>query len=178
MSRRKSVASLQQQLKYAEARAAYKPPVREEGAATERRPKIGVKYICTSPMAAANLAYTVQASQAAITFISLAILGLTEAATDPAPPRGFKPAKINATVAGTPQFLHALGSGRGYTRYGKGERGSKTQYNYSAPVSGETAAALKTNVTAAFNELKSKLGGQYGRAWFTPEVLPESVSGL
>ena len=55
MGRRKSARQLEAQLKYAKAREAYKAPLREEGEATQRQPKIPVKYAVLSPLAQADV---------------------------------------------------------------------------------------------------------------------------
>ncbi|ALF52965.1 hypothetical protein ACX27_09050 [Nostoc piscinale CENA21] len=63
MGRRKSAKELEKQLQYAKAREAYNPPLREDGAATRRQPKVAVKYAVLSPLAEADAAFTIQASQ-------------------------------------------------------------------------------------------------------------------
>ncbi|MHC5827071.1 MAG: hypothetical protein ACYT04_67165, partial [Nostoc sp.] len=150
MSRRKSASYLEQQLKYAKAREAYKPPQREEGTATQRQPKVAVKYAVLSPLAAASAAFTIQASKEAIAFFGGdTALGLAEAATDPEAPRGFKPARIMAMKSdSSPAVVRAKVSGRAYTRYGAGTRGGGTQYNFTAPITSDTPANLKAKILA------------------------------
>lgn len=179
MGRRKSVREIQRQLQYAQALENYNPPTRESGAATQRRPKTPVQYAVLSPLAAADSAFTVQASTSGLQFFGgITALGLATAATDPTIPRGFKPALIRATVAdATPQLIRAQGSNRPYIRYGRGTRGSNSQYNYSAPVTADTPTALDTRVKSLFTSVKSNLGGPYGRAWFEAEVYPLATSG-
>jgi hypothetical protein len=179
MGRRKSARELQRQLQYAQAREQYQPSTREEGSATQRRPKIAVKYAVLSTLAEANLAFTIQASQSGVQFFGgITALGLAEAGTQPAPPRGFKPAQIHAMVAdSSPSIVRARPSNRPYTRYGKGARGSNSQYNYTAPVTADTPTALDTKVSAIFAAVKGNLGGGYGRAWYDAEEYPISISG-
>lgn len=179
MSRRKSVRELQQQLKYAQAREKYNPPEREAGAPTRRRPKILVKYAVLSPLAAADAAFTIQASKEGIDFFGdIAALGLAVPGTDPRSPRGFKPAQIIATVAdATPQLVRAKGSNRPYIRYGRGTPGSNVQYNFSAPITAATATDLDTRVKAVVTATKNKVGGAFGRIAFQSEVYPYTASG-
>ncbi|MBN3889907.1 MAG: hypothetical protein HWQ43_12245 [Nostoc sp. JL31] len=179
MSRRKSARELENQLKYAKAREAYTAPLREDGAATQRRPKTPVKYAVLSPLAETDSAFTIQVSAAGLQFFGgIAGLGLAEAATDPSAPRGFRPAEMKATVAdGSPSVVRAKGSNRPYVRYGKGIRGSNTQYNYSAAITAATPSALDTKVKGIFTSVKSSLGGSYGRVWFESERYPAHASG-
>ena len=179
MGRRKSARQIEQDLAYAKAREAYKPPLREGGAATQRRPKIAVKYAVLSPLAEADSAFTIQASSAGIQFFGgITALGLAEQATDPSEPRGFRPAQVRAMVSdNSPAVVRAKGSNRPYVRYGKGSRDSNSQYNYSAPVTAATPSALDTRVKAIFAAIKPSLGGAYGRIWFEAELYPLSASG-
>lgn len=179
MGRRKTAAQLEADLKYAKAREAYKPPVREEGGASRRLPKIAYAY---KPMqiAAGQGAkkYKVQASKQAVQFFTQAALNLTDAAAEDPLPRGAKPAMVHAMVSDdSPSVLRAKPSGRPYMRYGKGTRDSKAQYNYNAPISIQSAAAIDNEVKTAFDGVKSKLGGAYGRVWFTPEYFVLSDGG-
>lgn len=179
MGRRKTAKQIERDLAYAKAREAYNPPLREDGAATQRRPKIAVKYAVLSPLAAADSAFTIQASNPGITFFGgIAALGLEAQGTDPSAPRGFKPSRILAMVAdSSPSVVRAKGSNRPYVRYGKGTRDSKTQYNYSAPVTADTPSTLDTRVKGLFTSIKSSLGGAYGRVWYEAEQYPLAGSG-
>ncbi|MEH2139904.1 hypothetical protein [Nostoc sp.] len=179
MSRRKSAKQLEEQLKYAKAREAYNPPLREEGAATQRQPKIAVKYAILSPLALPDAALTIQASKKAIDFFGgITPLGLAAFSTDPEAPRGFKPARILAMVSdSSPAIVRAKGSNRPYTRYGSGTRGGGTQYNYTAPITADTPTNLKAKVTAVVAAEKGSVGGAYGRIWFEPEDYPYAASG-
>jgi len=177
MGRRKSVAQLERDLDYAKKKAAYKPPLREDGGTPQRRPKIAVKYEVTSGLAPASTKFTIQASKEGVEFFGKTILGLTDPDTSPGAPRGFKPNRMMAMVAdASPSIVRAKGSTRPYIRYGRGTRDSKAQYNYTAPVSG-TAAALDTAVKAAVTAAKTKVGGAFGRIWFEPEDYPFNTSG-
>lgn len=179
MGRRKSAKELERQLQYAKAKEAYNPPLREAGVATQRRPKTAVKYAVLSPLALADAAFTIQASNAGIQFFGgLQNLGLAEQGTDPSAPRGFNPAQIMAMVADSnPAIVRAAGSTRPYIRYGKGSRGSNSQYNYCAPVTADTPTNLDTKVKGLFSSIKGSLGGAYGRVWFEAERYPLSASG-
>ncbi|PHM11635.1 hypothetical protein [Nostoc sp. 'Peltigera malacea cyanobiont' DB3992] len=179
MGRRKSAKELENQLKYAKAREAYSAPLREEGASTQRRPKTPVKYAVLSSLAEANAAFTIQVSAAGLAFFGgLDELGLVVVATDPGAPRGFRPSEVRAMVSDTsPSVVRAKGSNRPYTRYGKGSRGSNSQYNFSAAITAATPAALDTRVKAVFAAKKSSLGGSYGRIWYESEHYPLNSSG-
>ncbi|MEH2414478.1 hypothetical protein [Nostoc sp.] len=179
MGRRKSARQLEEQLKYAKAREAYKAPLREEGTATQRQPKIAVKYAVLSPLAQADEALTIQGSKKSIEFFGgITALGLAAAATDPAAPRGFKPARIMAMVSdSSPAILRAKASNRPYTRYGSGTRSGGTQYNFTAPITADTPTNLKGKVTAVITAKKGSVGGAYGRIWFEPEDYPYAASG-
>lgn len=179
MGRQKSVAQIEKDLLYAKNKAAYKKPDREEGGSPRKLPKVAYAY---KPMAIAagevSKKYKVQASKEAVTFFTAAALNLTDAATDDPLPRGAKPAKVHATVAdGTPKVLKAEGSKRPYIRYGKGTRGGATQYTYVDPMSIKVATAIDTELKTVFDGVKSKLGGPYGRVWYTPEYFVISDGG-
>ncbi|MBD2435823.1 hypothetical protein [Nostoc sp. FACHB-110] len=171
MGRRKSAAKLQQELEYARNREAYKPAIREEGQPTSRRPKIAYAYKPMQIAAGENAKkFKVQASKESVLFFGESALNLTEAAAQDPLPRGAQPSKVHAMVAdGTPNLVRAVGSKRPYVRYGKGERNSRSQYTYTAPISIQSAIAIDTEVKTVFTAVKNKLGGPYGRVWFTPE---------
>lgn len=180
MSRRKTVAKLQEQLRYAQAReAASVRPRPPKTGAPDRRPKIAVKYGSTSEAATE---YTIQASQAGVQYFGgVSPLGLAAAGDDPNPPSGFRPNRILATVAdASPQYVRAEGSGRDYIRYARGSRGSGTQSTFSAPISDTTSptmASVRTKFGTVANAIRANLGGPYGRVWFEPERLPLAESG-
>jgi hypothetical protein len=179
MGRRKTAKQIEADLKFAKAREAYAPPVREQGSTSRRLPKIAVAY---KPMQIAVGAdakkYKVQASKEGITFFGQSVLHLVDAAAEEGLPRGAQPAKVHAMVSdGSPELIHAKGSNRPYMRYGKGTRDSKSQYTYTAPISIQSASALDNEVKAAFTAVKGKLGGAYGRVWFTPEYFVLTGSG-
>ncbi|MEH2261032.1 hypothetical protein [Nostoc sp.] len=179
MGRRKSARQLEEQLKYAKAREAYKRPLREEGAVTQRQPKIAVKYAVLSTLAQADEAFTIQASKKSIEFFGgNAALGLAAEGTDPKASKGFKPARILAMVSdSSPAVIRAKGSNRPYIRYGAGNINSGAQYNYTAPITADTPANLKGKVTGIVTAKKGSLGGAYGRIWFEPEDYPFTASG-
>jgi hypothetical protein len=179
MGRQKSVAQIEKDLLYAKNKAAYKKPDRAEDVSPRKLPRIGYAY---KPMQIADAAtakkYKVQGSKESVDFFTLAALNLTVAIEEDPLPRGAKPAKVHATVAdSTPKVLKAEGSKRPYIRYGKGVRGGDTQYTYTAPLSIKSVSAIDTDVKAAFTAVKSKLGGAYGRVWFTPEYFVISSGG-
>lgn len=179
MARRKSAKDLELALKYAKAKEAYKKPEKEQGAPVRKLPKIALAY---KPMAIAAGAgakqYKVQASKEGVAFFTKAALNLTDAVAEDPMPRGAQPSKVHAMVAdGTPKLEKAEGSKRPYIRYGKGSKNSNSQYTYTAPISIQTASAIDNEVKAAFNAVKEKLGGPYGRVWFTPEYFVLTGSG-
>lgn len=179
MGRRKSARELENQLKYAKAREAYNPPLKEEGGATQRRPKTAVKYAVLSPLAATDAAFTIQVSASGIQFFGgITELGLVAVGIDPSAPRGFSPAQMRAMVSdSSPSTVRAKGSNRPYIRYGRGARDSNAQYNYSAAITAATATALDTKVKGLFTSIKDNLGGAYGRVWFESERYPLRASG-
>ncbi|RAM51191.1 MAG: hypothetical protein C6Y22_12550 [Hapalosiphonaceae cyanobacterium JJU2] len=179
MGRRKSVRELEKQLQYAKNLANYKPPEREQSSTTRRLPKVAVAY---KPMQIADgetaKKYKVQASKESVQFFGKSALNLTDATSEDPLPRGAQPAKIYAMVSdGSPELVKAEGSKRPYLRYGKGSRGGNSQYTYTAPISIKSASALDNEVKTAFGAVKSKLGGPYGRVWFTPEKFVLTGSG-
>ncbi|PSB20553.1 hypothetical protein C7B65_06510 [Phormidesmis priestleyi ULC007] len=179
MSTRKTVLQLQRQLDEAKRRAAYVAPQREEGAATQRRPKSAIKYGCTS---APSTDFTIQGSKAGIIFFGgEAALGLADAGSDPTAPKGFHPNRIYAMISdASPQVVRAKASNRAYTRYARGTRGSNTQSTFSAPISDittPTMASVRAKFGTVANSKKDEVGGSYGRIWFEPERLPLVESG-
>ncbi|NHC37947.1 hypothetical protein [Scytonema millei] len=179
MANRKSVEQLKRQLQYAQNKAAYKPPAREEGAPTRRSPRTPYAY---KPMqiAAGEAAkrYLVQASKEAVEFFGVANLRLQDAGAQEPLPRGAQPAKVKAVVAdGTPNLVKAVASKRPYIRYVRGERGSRVQSTFTAPISIQSVAALDDEVRAVFTAVKGKLGGAYGRVSFEPERFVLTGSG-
>ena len=178
MARRKTVRELERQLAYARAAQEYRPPQPETGA-SRRIPRTPVKYHVLSPFVDTTTYFTVQASQPSIQFFGgLNRLGLEEAGTDPTPPRGFKPWQVHASQAdASPQRIRAKGSNRPYIRYGKGNRDSGNQYNFNAPISASTLAALDTNYKNVANAIQASLGGSYGRVSISPERLPIVFDG-
>ncbi|MEH2128894.1 hypothetical protein, partial [Nostoc sp.] len=60
---------------------------------------------------------------------------------------------------------------------GSGTRGGGSQYNFTAPITADTPANLKTKVTGVIAAKKGSVGGAYGRIWFEPEDYPFAASG-
>lgn len=186
MGRRKTVAQLQQQLAFAEKRAAYVRPVKEPGAVVTRRPKISVDYTILSPFEKPGTVLTIQASATAIRFFGdgaeeagLTLLGLVAGTINPGPSKGFKPARIYAAIAtNNPTTVAATASGRVYTRYAAGTKGDAAQHSYEAPVNAPAIAELAAKVKAAFAAVEPRLGGEFGRVWFEPERILTTGSGL
>jgi hypothetical protein len=186
MGRRKSVAQLQRMLTYAEKRATYVPPAKEPGTGVTRRPKISVDYIILSPFEKPGTTLTIQASDTALRFFGdgsdeagLGILGLVAGTVFPGAPRGFKPARIGATVGtNSPVNVTSTITGRVYPRYTAGTKGDKAQHSYMAPVNATAEAGLATRVKTVFTEVEPRLGGAFGRIWFEPERMLTTGSGL
>lgn len=179
MARQKTAKQLEEQLKYAKAREAYKKPEREQGAPTRRSPKFAVAY---KPMAisadTAAKKYKVQVSKPALTFFGQDNLNTPDATSEDPLPRGAQPAKVHAMVAdATPSLVKAEGSKRPYIRYGKGTKGSNSQYTYTAAFSIQSVAAMDNEIKALFTAVKEKLGGPYGRVWYEPEKFVITGSG-
>lgn len=179
MGRRKTVQQLQQQLEYAQRRAAYVRPARAAGTATQRRPKTVVKY--GSYLLGEEFA--INASRASIAFFGGATaLGLNETVDVSGAPRGFKPAMIHAMVAdGSPSVVRAQASGRSYIKYSRGAAGSNVQSTFSAPISDETtptANSVKLKYRAVAQSKTDEVGGGYGRIWITWEDARLTESGV
>lgn len=178
MGRRKTVAQLQKQLEYAQRRETYKPPTRNAGAATQRRPTVKMQY--SSYVLGED--FGVNVSRASATFFGGAsALGLEEAVTAPNAPRGFEPAKVHAMIGdGSPTTAKAKATGRTYIKYSRGAVGSGVQSTFSAPISDQatpTAIGVRTRYRNIFNAQKGDLGGAYGRMWMTWEQAPMAESG-
>lgn len=181
MGRQKSVAQIEKELQYARNKAnAEKKADPVEDTSPRKLPRIAYAY---KPMAIAidgtsTKKYKVDASKEAVDFFTKAALNLEDLGAQDPLPRGARPAKVHAMVADTtPKVLKAVDSKRPYIRYGKGTRGGKTQYTYTAPISIKLASAIDTEVKVAFTAVKNKLGGVYGRVWFTPEYFVLSDGG-
>lgn len=178
MGRRKTVAQLQQQLEYAQKRAAFVPKKRAAGSSTRRRPQSKVQY--SSYVLGED--FGVNASAASITFFGGAsALGLEEAVTAPNAPRGFEPAKVHAMVGdSSPTIVQAKASDRRYIKYSRGGPNSGVQATFSAPISDQTtptAVGVRTRYRNIFAAQKTDLGGPYGRMWMTWEQAPMAESG-
>lgn len=140
------------------------------------RPSESVKY--KSIFTAEDL--IIIAPSASIQFFGgLAALGLAAPDTSPRMPRGFKPAKIVATVGrGTNkgEIKTADLSKRKYMKYSVDGGSTGSRSSYSAPISGDTPAALKTKFQAIAIAKKDDVK-EYGRIWFEPERPVYNVSG-
>lgn len=178
MGLRKTVAQLEEQLKYAKAKEAYKKPSRSANTATQRRPKVVVKY--NSYLL--GEAFAVGGSKAGIAFFGGATaLGLVDVVDVAASPRGFTPAKIYAMIAdSSPNVVKSKASGRSYTKYSRGAVGSSVQSSFSAPISdptAPTAAGVKTRYKNVAASKTDEVGGPYGRIWITWEDARLTESG-
>ena len=180
MGRQKSVAQIERDLLYAKNKAAYKKPDREDNGKPRKQPKIGYAY---KPMSiavdgASTKKYKVQVSEKSAEFFTIAALNIVIAGSEDPLPRGARPAKVHAMKANSePKVLKAEGSKRPYIRYGDGTRGGGTQYTYTAPISIKSPTSIDTDVKAAFDAVKGKIGGAYGRVWFEPEYFVLSSGG-
>jgi hypothetical protein len=126
----------------------------------------------------------VKVENSAITKFTETALGLvlsTDAAfaADAIPaPRKFKPAKVHAFFSGAnPTVKTAKTSGRQYIDYSGSTAGS-SQATYSAPISLAATTVTEGEQRTSAEAIKTTLGtsvGLYGRAWFTPEYLPETL---
>lgn len=176
MARIPSVAELTRLLNEAkaretalEARQALPPKV----GTGQRRPTDSVKY--STIFSAEDLIINAPSNGIAF-FGGLAALGLAAPDASPRAPRGFRPAKVMATRGkATPSTETSALSGRRYLKYSIEATGD-TQSSFSAPVSAETVAALKTKVETLINSKKDDVG-EYGRIWFEPERPVFSASG-
>ena len=181
---RVSLAVLERELDYARKRDAYlrSTTARPVKATVDKRPKQLVSYRSSSLLTGttSNL-YKLQATVSSLAFFKgIAALGLGDVLTDASPiPRGFRPARISAVVGDpTPTVQTAKGSTRRYIKYSANSTG-EAQSHYSAPISktgnSVTADAQKDFATLLSVAVKDKLGGQYGRASFTPEKFTSSL---
>lgn len=173
-----SVAALQRRLNDAKAReAALK--IRQ----TTAQPKVGqgqpnptdpVKY--SAIFVEGN--YIVNASRAAVAFFGGgAALGLAAPDASPRISRGFAPAKIRATrgrASGVKKTADL--SKRDYLKYSIDATGD-TRATFTAPISADTVATLRTRFQTVSNSKKDDIG-EYGRIAFIPEKPVFSTSGV
>ncbi|MEH2250071.1 hypothetical protein [Nostoc sp.] len=169
MGRRKTEAQLKAQLKYAEARKAYTPPLKEDGTVIEQRPSTKARYRVMSHPGADALYYTVRVPTRSLSFFAegaVAELGLAITAGDSYPPKGFKPCQIHATKSTEhATSKKAKASGRTYASYSP----TGGQSSYSAAVTSPENATGVATLVRAINTAKKEVLGPYGRIWFTPE---------
>lgn len=175
MSSIPSIAALERQLTYAKqrqqrltARQQQAPKVGTRG----RQPRESVKY--SSIFEAGD--YVISAPRVGIAFFGgLAALGLAEPDDSSRAPRGFKPAKILAVRSKSDPARKVAFSGRPYLKYTPDDT-KAGQISYSAPISADGAATLKTRIQAIMRA-KTDDVGEYGRIYFEPERPVYSVSG-
>lgn len=183
---RRSVALLQRELTYAQARQTYLATPRTRTSTTVvPNPKTLYGYRSTNLVVGSESALIkIKVENAAITKFTEAALGLTPTsnaafASSAIPiPRKFKPAKVHALFgATTPTVQTAKTSGRQYIKYSAATTGA-SQSTYSAAISKEATAVTegdqRTAAEAIATTLKDEVG-EYGRIWFTPEYLAESL---
>lgn len=174
MARPKSVTTLQNQLKYAEARQAYKPPTREPGSTSKRRPRIPLRYLIMTNPTTETLYVTVRVSQASLDFFggeTGAEVGLSVAQGDGNPPRNFKPAQIHAVKSvSEPAVVQSARSTRPYLKYSSKE-GQSSYVSAASSTAGERG--ISTLVKEIYTAKKEVLG-PYGRVFRTPEYYPIS----
>jgi hypothetical protein len=177
MGRLKTVAQLQRQLQYAEARKqALEARQRQEPklGTGQKNPRSTVGYVSVYT----GQLLLIQAPKAGVDFFGgEAALGLVrgaELAEGSQAPRGFKYGRVKATV-GRPEGVQKRSalSNRPYLAYGV-DAGGATRNSYSAPVSGRGSAGevdmsqLMDRVDAIF-QAKAGAVGAYGRLWFEGE---------
>jgi hypothetical protein len=186
---RKSIAVLERNLEHARKREAYmKRTDRPVKPTVDKRPKILIGYrsalIKTST---ASALLKIQASDSSVTWFGgagpLGLIVNTGANLDDAlpAPRGLTPSQIHAVVGDTtPSVKIAAGSGRRYIKYSANAAG-EAQSSYNAPISNgtDTTTTLdeqqnKAQSLGVSGPIAAKLGGEYGRVWFTPERYSES----
>lgn len=176
MARRPSIPSLERRV--AESRKREAALARRQKA----QPRVGTggrrsmeSYTYNSLFTTTN--FTVLAPEAGVTFFGgAAALGLDALGTEPALPRGFKPAKIRATVSiAAPTTATSALSGRRYLKY-TAAAGGTTRNSYSSPLSADTSVALVALFRAVATAKKAAVG-EYGRIWFEPERPIYVVSG-
>lgn len=176
-----SVAELTRRLNAAKAREAalkarQQANTGENVGKGQPRPSESVKY--KSIFTAQD--FLILAPSAGIQFFGgLAALGLAAPDASPGIPRGFQPAKIKATIGrtdnkGVPKT--ATLSQRQYMKYTVDATAAGTRGSYSAPVSADTVASLKTKVQAVMTAKKDDVK-EYGRIWFEPERPIFTTSG-
>lgn len=187
MSRSPSIAELTRRLNAAKARdtalkARQQANTGQNLGKGQARPSETVKYksIFTSQD------FTLNTPKAGITFFAgnlnnLAALGLAAADASPRIARGFRPAKIKATIGREDNKGHPTESklvkGHHYLKYSVDAGQNGVRSSYSAPISGDSTAALKSRFTAIANSKKDNVK-EYGRIWFEPERPVFSVDGV
>lgn len=176
MGRIPTIAQLERQLQYAktreqrlDARQKNPPRVGTQG----RRPTESVKYSSIYM----DSDFVINAPRAGIQFFGgIAALGLAQPDGSPRLPAGAKPAKIIAVRGrSAPKIETATLSGRRYLKYSI-DGNDSSQSTFSAPVSADSVAALKTRIQTLMRD-KTDDVGEYGRISFEPERPIYSTSG-
>jgi len=181
---RTSIAVLERELQFAKNREAFlKRTDRPVKATVDKRPKMKIGYrSALLKTSAGSLLVKIQASESAVTFFGgLTVLGLiantgTNLEDANTAPRKFTPSQITAVVGDpTPTVRTAEGSKRRYIKYSRLATG-EAQASYTAPISNgvDTTTTLpeqnaKAVVLGVSPAIIAKLGGSYGRVFFTPE---------
>jgi len=173
MSRVPSIAELTRRLNAAKARDAALKTRQQSNTGQnvgkgQPRPSESVKYKSIFT----DQDFLVTAPSAGIRFFGgLAALGLAAPDASPGIPRGFKTAKIKATIGRDDNkgvAKTATLSNRNYLKYTVDANAAGTRGSYSAPVSADTVANLKSKVQAVMVAKKDDVK-EYGRIWFEPE---------
>lgn len=115
--------------------------------------------------------YGISASKTAVDFFGMDKLGVTAAAANTGPPRGFRPNLVFATKANLSGkvFKSAL-TGNEYLRYTDAFAKGNPR-NFSAPMQAATIAEIKTKLTAIYGAIKGTIGN-HGVLRFTFEKSP------
>lgn len=119
------------------------------------------------------------ASRAAVAFFGdMAALGLAAPDASPRLARGFKPAKVRATIGREGGGVEKTAdlSKRRYLKYSIDAITESARGTYTAPISGDSVATLKTKYQAIVTAKKVVLK-EYGRISFIPEVPLFSSTG-
>jgi hypothetical protein len=185
MSRRATAAQLKRRADLAQARETYLARTdRPVKTAVDKRPRTNVlyhSYLIKEGNPAASFIFSVQASEAAMTFFGGAEplgLVLTSTYKDPvaAAPRHWQPAKLNAMLGVVAPTAYKSPWGTRVVKYHPTTAG-EAQAFYSCPISANVGSstydAVDAKATAVFNALKagSTLGSKsYARFYLSPEM--------
>lgn len=183
---RRSLALLERELVFAKARQAYlATPRTRTNTTVNPNPKTLYGYrSANQSLGQESILYKVRVENSATNKFTEAALGLTPTSNPdfaksalPAP-RKFKPAKVHALFgAATPSVVTAKTSGRQYIKYAIDSTGA-AQSSYSAPISKIASAVTEGEQRIAAGAIGVTLKpavGEYGRVWYTPEFLVETL---